>query len=276
MSIGCSYDRRVTIDVGSRPVVEKVAALLRALGMVGPLGGATSALARDANLSRPTAHRLLTLLAHEGLADRSTAGRWFLGPELYLLGGVAAARFDITEQAKEIVVELADRTGESAFLSAARGQETVCLLAEEGSFPLRSHVLHEGIRFPLGVASAGLAILAHLPVADADAYINASDLMAAWGRTHSRRALRTRVIATRDTGYAINPGLVVEGSWGLGAAVFDSAGRPAWALSLTGVESRFRPQRRHSLGRLLLRTAHQLTKAVTVSSGSDHGHGAQR
>jgi hypothetical protein len=33
----------------------------------------------------------------------------------------------------------------------------VCLAGAEGSFPLRSHVLREGIRFPLGVASAGPA-----------------------------------------------------------------------------------------------------------------------
>lgn len=39
----------------------------------------------------------------------------------------------------------------------------MCLLREEGSFPVRSFVLHEGVRFPLGVASAGTAILAFLP-----------------------------------------------------------------------------------------------------------------
>jgi DNA-binding IclR family transcriptional regulator len=253
----------VTVTPGSRQVVEKVAALLRALGAVGSAGGATATLARDTSLTRPTAHRLLSSLVTEGLVDRGADGRWFLGPELYLLGGVAAARFDITEQGRAILVELADRTGESAFLSAVRGQETVCLLAEEGSFPLRSHVLYEGIRFPLGVASAGLAILAHMPVPETEAYIAASDLMPRWGRSHSRRALHARVIATRKTGYAVNPGLIVDGSWGLGAAVFNGAGQPAWALSLTGVESRFRADRQHQLGRLLLRKAHQLTKAVT-------------
>ena len=88
-----------------------------------------------------------------------------MGPELYLLGAGAANRYDITDQARDIVDRLARETGESAFLSARRGDETVCVLSEEGSFPLRSHVLHVGIRFPLGVASAGLAILSHLPAA---------------------------------------------------------------------------------------------------------------
>ena len=57
----------------------------------------------------------------------------------------------------------------------------------------------------------------------------------------------------------MNPALIVEGSWGMGAAVFDSSGLPAWALSLTGVETRFKPERHHELGTLLLEQAHALT-----------------
>ncbi len=250
-------------DAGGLQVVEKVGSLLRALGSAGEAGAGTSAVARETGIPRPTAHRLLTSLTGQGLVDRDTrTGRWHLGPELYLLGDVAGSRYDVTEQARDIVADLAAESGESAFLSAARGTESVCLLEVEGSFPLRSHVLYEGIRFPLGVASAGLAILAHLPPADAEHYIGTSDLMPQWGRAHSRRALRSRVASTRERGYAVNAGLIVEGSWGIGAAVFDRDGRPAWALSLTGVESRFRGPREARLGRLLLRQAHVLTKRL--------------
>jgi DNA-binding IclR family transcriptional regulator len=45
----------------------------------------------------------------------------------------------------------------------------------------------------------------------------------------------------------------------LAAAVFDVTERPQWALSLTGIASRFAPPRRHELGELLLREAHALT-----------------
>jgi DNA-binding IclR family transcriptional regulator len=65
--------------------------------------------------------------------------------------------------------------------------------------------------------------------------------------------------STLLTGYAVNPGLIVEGSWGAGAAVFDRSGRPAWALSLTGVETRFRPERLRELGAALLEAAHTLS-----------------
>lgn len=41
--------------------------------------------------------------------------------------------------------------------------------------------------------------------------------------------------------------------------MFDRTGRPAWALSLTGVETRFKSERHHELGTLLLEQAHVLS-----------------
>lgn len=241
-------------------MVERVARLLRALGARGPVGASTTELATATGLARPTAHRLLVSLAEEGLADRDAkTGLWSLGPELYLLGAAAANRYDITDQARDIIDQVARLTGESTFLSAHRGDETVCILSREGSFPLRSHVLHEGIRFPLGVASAGLAILSHLPAREIDEYLAATDLIPAWGELHSEKSIRERIETTRAQGYAVNPALIVEGSWGIGAAVFDRSGRPSWALSVTGVETRFREPRRTELGALLLEHAHRLS-----------------
>lgn len=237
--------------------------MLRALSPAQQDGSTTTEVARHAALARPTAHRLLAVLAEQGLVERtSSSGRWHLGPELYLLGQAAASRYDVTDAARDVVVSLAAETGESAFFSIRRGDETVCLVREDGSFPLRSHVLHEGIRLPLGVASAGLVILAHLPGREVDDYLARSDLADAWGPEHDREALSTRVAATRRDGFSTNPGLLVEGSWGMGAAVFDQHGSPRWALSLTGVESRFRAARRKELGGLLLDRAHALGRVL--------------
>jgi DNA-binding IclR family transcriptional regulator len=243
-------------------VIGRAAAVLRAVSGSMPRGLGTSAVASATGLSRPTAHRLLASLASEGFLDHDAlSGRWVPGPELYLLGSVAAERYDISGIARPIVKALADATGESAFLSARRGDETVCLLREDGAFPIRSHVLYEGIRFPLGVASAGLAILAFLPDVAVERYLASADLTD-FGPEHDPARVRERIAATRETGYAVNPGLLVEGSFGLGAAVFDAAEQPAWALSLTGIEARFSAERRPELGRLLLAHAHRLTLAL--------------
>lgn len=246
--------------------IARAAHLLRLVTAAGASGATVGDLARDADLTRPTVHRLLSALRAEGLVDRDEAtGHWLPGPELYLMGSVAASRFDITAAARDIVRSLAVRTEESAFLSVRRGDETVCLVREDGSFPIRSFVLSEGVRFPLGVASAGLAILAFLPPQDVDAYLERHpELVERWGASHSPARLRTRIADTQSRGYAVNPGLIVEGSWGVGAAVFTRAGDPQWALSLTGVEFRFGGERLAELGRILLAHAHQLSTRIAA------------
>lgn len=244
-------------------LIGRSAAVLRAISAHEPGGLTTTDVATAAGLARPTVHRLLAALGREGLVERDAhTHRWLLGPELFFLGRSASPRYDVTGLAEPFVQRLARATGESAFFSVRRGDQTICLLREDGSFPIRSHVLHEGIRFPLGVASAGLAILAYLPDPEVAAYLAAAELERDFGPVHAAALVQERIAATRTRGWALNPGLLVEGSWGIGAAVFDSHDRPRWALSLTGVEQRFTGDRAGEYGRVLLDAAHQLSRLL--------------
>ncbi|WP_110590275.1 IclR family transcriptional regulator [Microbacterium suaedae] len=244
--------------------VARAALLMRLVTAQGERGGARAPdLVTESGLSRPTVHRLLSALRAEALVDQDPlTGRWFPGPELFLMGSVAAERYDVAERSRDIVHALAQETEESAFLSMRRGDETVCLVHEDGAFPIRSHVLSEGVRFPLGVASAGIVILAFLPEDESEEYLARHDLVPRWGAAHATAPLRTRLAETRDRGFSLNPGHIVEGSWGMGAAVFSPAGRPEWALSITGVEFRFGAERRAQLGRILLSHAHELSQRM--------------
>lgn len=246
----------------SHQLVHRIGRVLRATSQGEPDGQSTTEIAAAAELARPTAHRLLTSLQAEGMVDRDPTGRWLLGPETFLLGAAAAKRYDVSDLARASVRRLSEQTAESAFFSARRGDETICLVREDGSFPIRSHVLHEGIRFPLGVASAGLVILAYLPEREVTAHLADHDLAARFGAEHAPGLLQERLATARRTGWALNPGLIVEGSWGMAAAVFDADDRPQWALSLTGIERRFEPDRQPELGQLLLDEAHALSRRI--------------
>ena len=203
--VSISWTARRERSIPGAQSVARAARLLRLVTSAGDDGLAVADLARRADLTRPTAHRLLAALRHEGLVDQDErTGRWMPGPELYLMGTVAASRYDITAIARDIVRSLAVRTEESAFLSVRRGDETVCLLREEGSFPIRSFVLSEGVRFPLGVASAGLAILAFLPPHDVDAYFERHPELADRMGRGARRAAPARPPA-RDAGARLRP-----------------------------------------------------------------------
>jgi DNA-binding IclR family transcriptional regulator len=246
-------------------VVGRTAALLRVVAGSEPNGMRTSDVADAVGLPRPTVHRLLTAMSREGFVDRSATGLWRVGPELFLMGVGAAPRYDTRNLAQPVLRRLAVATGESASFSIRRGEETVCLLHEEGTFPLRSHVLREGVRFPLGVASAGIAILAFMRGAECRRYLEHADLVGTWGDQHSPQRVEQRLVSTRETGYSVNPGLIIPGSWGMAAAVFDNDEEPLGAVSLTGVEARFAPERRESLGKQLLQAALDVSVQVQRS-----------
>ena len=182
-------------DESGGSVARRVTALLRIVGGAVPAGLTTTEAARRSGLNRSTAHRLLSSLAEDGFLDRDPEhGTWFLGPEVHLLGALAAERYDIRHLAAERLRVLADATGESAYLSVRRGSETVCLLEREGSFPLRSMVLHEGVRFPLGVASAGMVVLAFPPEREEEAFLADGHLERDRGPAYSADAVRERTV----------------------------------------------------------------------------------
>ncbi|GAB4097997.1 IclR family transcriptional regulator [Sinomonas halotolerans] len=249
-------------------VVGRVARLLRLVGAKSS-GAPTARLVRESGLTRPTVHRLLSSLAAEGLLDQDPrTGNWVLGTEMFVLGSAAAARFPFEDLARPSLRRLAEQSGESAFYSVRRGAETVCLLREEGSFPVRSFVLREGVRFPLGVASAGTAILAFLPDEEGDGFLDRWEEHAGdFAAGHTEQTVRRQLEETRLRGYSVNPGLVLEGSWGMGAAVFDPHGSPVAAVSLTGIEPRFRPERQEFLGRLLMEEAHRISTRLERGTG---------
>lgn len=198
-------------------VVARVAAVLKVIRQMMSDGAGTSEIAETIGLTWPTAHRLLASLSGQGLVDRYRhSGRWLLGPEICLMGTVTAKHCDVSRTVEEHVEALAQETDESAFFSTKRGDQTVCLLRKDGSSPVRSFMLYGVRQFPLGAASAGLDLPSFMPVQAVDRYPSRTDLVPECGPQHSVQEIRERMERTRRRGYVVNPGLLVEGSWGLG------------------------------------------------------------
>ena len=98
-----------------------------------------------------------------GLVEQDPVTRsYFLGVETYVLGLLATARFGLHHLARDSLLRLARQSGDTAFLSVRRGDYGTCLHREEGTCPLRSHVLQAGDRHPLGVGAGNIAMLAKL------------------------------------------------------------------------------------------------------------------
>ncbi len=73
--------RKAGTPVPGAQAIARAAHLLRLVTAAGDTGASVADLAHDADLTRPTAHRLLSALRVEGLVDRDDAtGHWLRGP----------------------------------------------------------------------------------------------------------------------------------------------------------------------------------------------------
>lgn len=253
--------------VDGAQVVARACRLLGLVGERGTSGRGIADLVAASGLKRPTIHRLLSALQAAGFVEQDDVNRlWRLGPEIHMLGTLASPHYSIEALARDCLERIAAETGDSAFLSVRRGGEAVCLIREEGAFPIRTHVLQAGDRLPLGVGSAGIAMLACLPDEQASAMISASqDNMVRGQPAAAPGIIRDLVAQARRAGYAVNRGMLLPGSWGIAVAILDKAGLPTAALSVTAIEQRLQPERQVKIGALLKAEADRLRRRLLAN-----------
>src|SRR5690606_21775960 len=121
-------------------------------------------------LHKATVHRILAALVREGLVQHDAEG-YVLGPELYILGNVAAKRFDIKVIAEPALDRIATRTGDVALLFVRSGGSGHCIARHEGAAPIIPGTTRVGTVKPLGVGAGSLALLAAMDPAEADEII---------------------------------------------------------------------------------------------------------
>ena len=132
--------------------------------------------------------------------------------------------------------------------------------------------LREGMRLPLGVSAGGVALLAYQNDEFIETYL--AEFGLDWGPNNSPEAIRNRVAEARVLGYALNPGLDIQGNFGMAAAVVQTGKPTQFALTITGVESRFRKARQSELGSTLLTFAHRLAQFPVYSLADVPGRNA--
>lgn len=246
-------DKNATIESIGAQSVDRALSLLSLIGRSAVDGIGLAAIVRDTGLSRPTARRLLLALMRARMVEQDAASRrYFLGEETYILGVMAAQRFDLMDLARDSLVDLAAASGDTTFLSARRDGFSVCLHKEEGPFPIRTNALQVGHKHPLGVGAGSLAILAALPETErAEILGRNTDLLIRDFPGCRPEVLMPLIAQAAQQGYSVNPGLVLTNSWGVGAAFRLPDGRVAGALSIAAIDSRMAPERQAELGAAL-------------------------
>lgn len=243
-----------TTPVAGAQTLRRGLAILRVLTRVDPRGLRMSEITHKLGLNKATSVRLTLTLTEEGfLVHDPATGRYRLGPEVYAAGLVAEPNYQLPKKAAPVLRALADQTGDTAFLTVMHGLDTICLLREEGSFPIRNQLVKPGDHWPLGVGAGSCAMLSMLPDDEITQVLtyNMAQRESSFPR-FTDEAIWELVEQTRDRGYCLQPGLILEDSWAVAVGIPDQRGRPVASISIAAIRSRLNPARVQELGETLL------------------------
>jgi len=203
----------------------------------GPRG--VSELARELEMTRSNAHRLLQTLSALGYVRHDAEhGQYESTLRLFELGSGIATRLDLRKIAHPIMQSLAREVDENVIISVRDGNEILVLDRIESTRALRTYT-SLGARSPMHCTSPGKVLLANAPEEIIDAV--ARTLTVFTPRTiSSRAALNAELARVRAQGHA-----AVRSEWhediaGIAAPVARSDGAVVAAISVSGPVSRFK------------------------------------
>lgn len=177
-----------------------------------PEGATATAAASAVELALPTAHHLLATLCAEGLLARGPQRRYVLGPAVAVLADAYGRGDAVPDWLMGPLRQLAADSGETAYLTAWRGEEIHVLASIEGGRAVRVAGAERGAyRSPHGRAT-GKLLLAHATPERRRAVLGERPLAAVTAQTITDRdALEAELTAIRARGWAQDAEEFIEG-----------------------------------------------------------------
>lgn len=246
--------------------------ILRALATSREVGLGLSEMARLTGLPHPTVHRMLKALAAEGLVEQKPATRRYVVGEQIQFLALSRERPSLLQSVGEPhIARAAEAIGDTVFLTQRTGLDTICIARKLGPYPIQVLPLRVGDRRPLGVSSAGLALLAALEPAEAASVIAENRERLGAYRIDEAAALGW-VRAARDLGYALRDRGIVPGTRALSVAIRDERHQAYAAVTIAGITRRMTYPHIETLTSELRSVAHaierDLVRAKTVKRGA--------
>ena len=233
--------------------IERAFALLRALATA-PYG--VTELAEQVDLPKSTVARLLSALETEGAVTQDEmGGEYRLGDGLLDIAGAAQPGRNLVATVRPFLLELSEEMGEAAGLGIMQGREVYYLdhAEPEADVMVRDWT---GEALPMHSVPSGMAILAHLPASEIQSYLAEPIEPVTPHTLVDPDAIRERLEAVRNLGYAWGYEEGVDGINSLAAPIITADDEVVGAIHVHGPAYRFpNPDRTHDLGMRLIEAA---------------------
>jgi DNA-binding IclR family transcriptional regulator len=244
------------------PASRQVASVQRAIEILNTLADArtelgTNEIARRTGINASTTSRILATLASGALVEHlPETGRYRLGLGVIRLASAVRQGQDIRTLCRPYLVEVADRTQETATLSVPGDHEAITLDFVHSPLTVRS-VAEVGGTSVAYATAVGKVFLAH------GGTLHGGPLKAFTERTIvDRGALEVEVAKTRETGWAQAVGEREEDLNAVAAPILDWSAKLVAVLGVQGPAARFNPRAMHAAAELLVDRASQISAVL--------------
>ena len=242
--------------------IRRAVAVLRTLAIGGERGVPLAEVVQATSLTRPTVHRIVHVLLEEGIVERSDrTGNYIVGRQVPELALARPSRSPLMIAAEPHLAAVSAQLGDTLFLTVRTGLDTLCVARRIGSYPIQILSIEVGVRRPLGVSSAGVAILAAMPAAEARKIVLANVARFGPYRTDAATVLGQVQLARRG-GYCLREVGLVQGTKSLSAWIRTPDGQPAAAITLSAIRNRMNPRRAIEVADVLVATARAIEAAT--------------
>ncbi len=217
-----------------------------------------SEVARATGLTRAAARRFLLTLVSLGYV-RSDGREFSLRPRVLELGYAYLSGLSLPDVAAPHMEELVARLHESSSISVLDGQHVVYVVRVPTK-RIMTVAISVGTRFPAYATSMGRVLLAGLPPAELDRYLEQAELTPLTARTVTDQArLREILAGVAEQGYAVVDQELEEGLRAVAAPIRGAADVGSAAINVSAHASRISMAALHSeILPTLLETARQI------------------
>jgi IclR family acetate operon transcriptional repressor len=215
-----------------------------------------SEILKRVDLSRPTLYRLLrTLEGNRFLVSSGDPQRFRLGPAVAQLANAWSGRLDLGAVAQPMMRRIWEKTGETVALFVPEAAFRLCV-AEIPSAQALSFKRGVGYREKLVLGASGRAILAHGRETEATLKAHAA------GLPIDLKKYPRELARVRRRGYAVSESELIQGAVAIAAPFFNGAGEVAGSIGIFGPSVRLPAAQIAKFGKLLVREARELSKAL--------------
>ena len=242
--------------------IRRAVAVLRTLAIGGERGVPLAEVVQATSLTRPTVHRIVHVLIEEGIVERSErTGNYVVGRQVPELALARPSRSPLLVAAEPHLAAASVQFGDTLFLTVRTGFDTLCVARRIGSYPIQILSIEVGVRRPLGVSSAGVAILAAMPSPEARKIVLANEARFKAYRTDAPTVI-SQIQLARRRGYNLRDVGLVQGTKSLSAWIRTPDGQPAGAITLSAIRNRLSPRRAIEVADFLVAAARSIEAAL--------------